>query len=102
MEVGVRHDFVIGDTGVTLSPQGSVAYVLKDHYFIKPPYTLESGWQHYEAGLVGTYLLNQGLNFPKRYGTWKVVGYLFYDDGLQSHIRANSRLWGGVGLSFDY
>ncbi|HEX4125273.1 MAG TPA: hypothetical protein VHY37_11145 [Tepidisphaeraceae bacterium] len=102
MEVGIRHDFVIGDSGVTLSPQGEVAYVIKDHYFLRAPHTLDSGWQHYEVGMVGSYLINEGLNFPKRYGTWKVVGYLFYDDGLQTRIRADSRLWGGVGLSFDY
>jgi hypothetical protein len=102
MEVGARHDFEIGDSGVTLSPQADVAYVLKDHYFRKAPFSVDSGWQHYEVGLVGSYLLNQGLGFSKRYGTWKVVGYLFYDEALEDHVRADTRLWGGVGLSFDY
>lgn len=102
LETGVRHDFVIGDSGVTLSPKADVAYVLKDRYFLRAPYDADSGWQHYEAGMEGSYLLNEGLGFPKRYGTWKVVGYLFYDDGLETRLRADSRLWGGVGLSVDY
>ena len=37
-----------------LSPQASVAYVIKDSYFTKPPYDVDSGWQHYEVGMVGT------------------------------------------------
>jgi hypothetical protein len=102
MEVGVRHDFEIGDSGVTLSPQADVAYVLKNRYFIKAPFDIDSGWQHYEVGMVGTYLLNQGLGFSKRYGTWKVVGYLLYDEALENHLRADTRLWGGVGLRFEY
>ena len=35
LEVGLKHDFVIEETGLTLTPSASMAYVLRDPYFRK-------------------------------------------------------------------
>lgn len=102
LETGIKHDFVIGDTGATLTPLADVAYVLDDRRFLTPGHTADSGWQHYEVGVVGSYSLNHAFNVGSRYGEWKVKGYLYYDEKLQKRIAADTRIWGGVGLSFEY
>jgi hypothetical protein len=62
----------------------------------------DTGWQHYDVGLIGTYSLNSLFNLPRRYGEWAVEGYLFYADGIDNDIPATSQLWGGVGIRFEY
>ena len=62
----------------------------------------DSGFQHWDVGLIGTYSLNTLFNFPPRYGDFAVQGYLTYTDGFSNPLTFNRVLWGGVGLSFDY
>ena len=100
IEAGVRHDFVLEDTGITLTALASVAYVYKHELFE----TAEEhqGLQHYELGLIGRYSLNVLMNIPQRYGRWSLNGYIFYSDGINNDLRADTELWGGAGIEFTY
>lgn len=116
VELGVSHDFEIEDTPLTLTPRAAVAYV-NDHAQFRrvsagatnpdPGFAPgegedASGFQHYEIGLEATYRLNSLLNIPSRYGQIDLKGYLFYTDGIQNKLRADTELWGGVGIGFSY
>lgn len=102
LEGGLKHDFRIGDTGLVLTTQGDVGYVIHDPYFIVPPNKQITGFQHYDIGLTATYSLNTALGLPRRYGEWQLKGYLFYTDGLSAHLRGDTRIWGGFGIGFRY
>ena len=103
LEAGLKHDFDIGDTGLVLTAVGDFAYVAHDRYFRSEGiFGIETGFQHYDAGLIATYNLNKPLNIPYRYGEWDLKGYFFYTGPVEDGLRANSRVWGGVGLNFRY
>jgi hypothetical protein len=103
IEAGIKHDFTIGETGLVLTVVGDFAYVAKDRYFsLTGPNGSDTGFQHYDAGLIGTYDLINLLHIPRRYGTWEIKGYLYYTGPVESDLRANSRIWGGAGLNFRY
>ncbi|HEX5244134.1 MAG TPA: hypothetical protein VFW23_12800, partial [Tepidisphaeraceae bacterium] len=78
------------------------AYVLRDPQFSLAGRRTDTGFQHYNFGLIGSYSLNTLFNAPARYGQWSLEGYLYYSDGLANHLRADTRIWGGVGISFYY
>ncbi|QOV90375.1 hypothetical protein [Humisphaera borealis] len=101
LEAGLKHDFVIEGTGVTLTLTGNVGFVAGHGYFTAQNGE-DTGFQHYEVGLIGAYSLNTLANISKRYGDWKLRGYLFYTDGLNNDLRADTQIWGGVGIGFDY
>jgi len=114
LELGISHDFVIEDTNFTLTPQAHVAYVNSDHIFAQPtpPVTdpafqfsktgPDTGFQHWQVGIVMTYKLNDLINLPRRWGAFDLKGYLFYTDGIDNDLRSSTELWGGVGISFSY
>jgi hypothetical protein len=103
LEAGVRHDFVVGDTGLTLTAVGDFAYVAHDRYFKgSGPNAAASGLQHYDGGAILTYELNQPLHIPLRFGHFDVRAQLIYSGPITEGLRANSRLWGGVGMNFRY
>ncbi len=114
VEFGISHDFQIEDTALTLTPRAAVAYVdnRKDFRAIgaspfDPAFSSgtsgnDSGFQHYEVGLELTYTLNQLLNIPIRYGKLDLKSYLFFTDGIDNELRADTELWGGIGLGFSY
>jgi hypothetical protein len=114
LELGISHDFAIEDTPITLTPQAHVAYVYNERMFIRPtdPITdpafdfgsegADTGFQHYQVGLVATYALNQLFHLSKRYGQFDLKGYLFYTDGIDDKLRADTELFGGVGIAFSY
>lgn len=117
IECGVSHDFVLEDLPITLTPQAHVAYVVScdtfragnngpiagpDPGFAFAATGHDTGFQHYQIGLVGKYSLNTLFNMPKRYGEFSLKGYLFYTDGIDNKLRADSEMWGGVGISFSY
>jgi hypothetical protein len=93
---------VIEETGLTLTPSASIAYVLRDPYFRKTTGGSDTGAQHFEVGLTLTYSLNNLLNIPRRFGHWNIKGYLFDDGPIDSDLRANTRLFGGAGINFEY
>jgi hypothetical protein len=102
LEAGVHHDFHIEGTGITLTLLADVAFVSSHGYFAKTVGGDDTGFQHYDIGLIGTYALNVPLNIPPRYGQWKLKGYLFYTDGVDNTLKADTQLWGGVGIGFSY
>ncbi|MEO6435682.1 MAG: hypothetical protein ABIP55_07955 [Tepidisphaeraceae bacterium] len=114
LEAGVRHDFQIEDTPLVLSPVARVAYVINHQLFrtggipaADPAFGIgtsgpETGFQHYQLGLEATYTLNQLLNIPARLGQLDLKGYLFYTDGIDNDLRADTEIYGGVGIGFSY
>jgi len=103
LEAGVHHDFDIANTGLVLRGVADAAWVAHNRYFLDTNVHPQStGFQHYDVGLEATYDLKSVLGIPRRYGTWELKGYLYYTDSIQTRLRANSRVWGGVGLSFKY
>lgn len=101
IEAGIRHDFVIENTALTITPIADVAYVYSHEYFAGPSGE-DTGFQHYEVGVIARYSLNQFLNIPRRYGQWSLNGYLYYTDGINKDLRADTELWGGAGIQFSY
>ena len=103
LEAGLKHDFIFGDTGLVLTAVGDFAYVAHDRYFIVPgPDRQETGFQHYDVGLIATYDIGRVLGISRRYGIVNLKGSLFYTGPVTTELRANSRIWGGVGLEFKY
>lgn len=101
LQAGVKHEQVIEDTNITLTFFVDVAYVIANQQFAVPG-KRDSGFQHYDLGMIGSYSMNSLLNIPKRYGTFSLQGYLNYVDGLTDSLRADTQLWGGVGIAFHY
>lgn len=101
LEMGVSHDFAIEKTGITLTLLADIAYVDGHGYFVGPSGD-DTGFQHYELGIIGKYNLNLLLNIPERYGQWSLNGYLYYTDGLDGSLRADTQFWGGAGIEFSY
>lgn len=102
VELGVEHEFIIEGTGIVLTAQASVAYVNGHELYVEADAEEDAGFQHYQLGLIGSYRLNPLLDIPKRYGDWTLKGYLFYTDGIENDLRADTELWGGAGIGFRY
>jgi hypothetical protein len=102
LEAGIRHDFVFEEIGLTVTALANIAYVMDQPYFATTPGGRDSGLQHYELGLIGSYSLNQLFHFSQRYGTLTLTGFLYYDDRTSSTIKADIQLWGGGGIGFRY
>jgi hypothetical protein len=104
LELGVRRDFILEGTGIVLTAQASVAYVNGHELYVKPGGDPDddSGFQHYQLGLIGSYRLNDLLDIPMRYGEWTFKGYLYYTDSIDDDLEATTQLWGGAGIGFSY
>jgi hypothetical protein len=100
-EAGISHDFPIEDTGLSFELLADVGYVVNQAFF-RTDTISDTGFQHYDLGLIATYSLNHLLNFSTRYGSFDLKGYLTYSNGINAQIRADSALWGGAGLTFSY
>ena len=103
-ELGIRHAFEFEDTGIVLTAVADVAYVVNHELFtnfaaVEPQ---DTGFHHYDVGLIGSYSLNRGLGIPRRYGEWTVNGYLYYTDGINEGLRDDTQVWGGAGIGFRY
>jgi hypothetical protein len=101
-EAGVEHDFAVNEWGVMLTAQASVGYVESHPLFTVPGKNKDTGFQHYQFGLIGTYELNSALNIPLRFGTWIVRGAIYYTDGIDDELRADTQFWGGGSIGFTY
>jgi hypothetical protein len=103
LEAGLKHDFVIEDTGLTFTVLGDVGYfagIRQQFIFVTKK---RNGFQHYDIGLIGSYSLNNLLKIKHRYGDVSLNGYLYYTDGINHDIMAvKSKIWGGVGVQFKY
>jgi len=100
-EAGCKHDFVFEDWGLTLTPRADVAYVMGHQDFLLFG-TNDTGFQHYDVGMVASYSINHLFNFSTRYGSFNIEGYLFYTDNLDDNLIADNQVWGGVGLALKY
>jgi hypothetical protein len=103
-EMGVRHEFELEDTGILVTAVADVAYVLNHALFtdFTSSQPEDTGFQHYDVGLIGSYSLNKLVGIPRRYGQWTFNGYLYYTDGINSGLRADTQVWGGAGIGFRY
>lgn len=104
LEAGVRHQFEVEDTGVTVTFIADVAYVSNNAQFADPASTTpqDSGFQHYDVGVIGSLSLNRVLRIPRRYGQWTLEGSLYYTDGIDTGLRADTQVWGGTAVVFKY
>ena len=87
----MKRDFVFEDSGFVLTLLGDVSYVLDNEQFLARG-TNDSGFQHYDVGLIGTYSLNTLFNVSRRYGEFSVQGYLYYTDGIDNNLRRHASL----------
>lgn len=101
-EAGVEHDINIEPLGIVLTAHASIAYVTGHQLFALGEGLDDTGLQHYQLGLIGRYSLNDPLGIPMRYGRWMLNGYMFYTDGIENDLRAETQLWGGAGIGFSY
>jgi len=102
VEAGVKHDFVLEDTGLTITPVAEIGYVSGLDLFRARLSKSDTGFQHWQVGLVGTYSINKLLNLGRRFGEFDLIGYLYYTDGISNEVRADTQLWGGAGIGFRY
>jgi hypothetical protein len=103
LEAGIKHDFVIEDTGITVTVLGDIAYVNNIKQVFIFTNKGANGLQHYDVGLIATYSLNRLFHFSKRYGDVSLNGYINYTDGISRDVlHADTKIWGGVGLQFKY
>lgn len=102
VEAGIKHDFVIEDFGITLTPSAAAAYVLDNKYYREGTNTKGTGMQHVQAGLTLSYNLNTLFNVPRRYGLFEIKGWGYYTEGIDNQLRGDTRLYGGAGISFQY
>ena len=101
-EAGIKHDFVFEESGIVVTVLGDVAYVMGSQLFSETGSTDDTGFQHYDIGMIASYSLNRLLNIPRRYGEFGIEGYLYYTDGIDSGLEAETQLWGGAGITFKY
>ena len=101
-EIGVSHDFVFEDYGFKITPIARLSYVSTNQLFASTPGGNDTGFQHYDIGFTTEYSLNRLLSIPVRYGNWSLQGELFYTDNIHYNLRADTQLWGGIGIRFNY
>ena len=95
-EAGVKHEIIFEETGFRLTFIADVGYAYDNAQFLRQG-TDDSGFQHYDVGMIGSYSLNNLFNFSRRYGEFSLEGYLYYTDGIDDDLLADTQLWGGVG-----
>jgi hypothetical protein len=101
-EIGVSHDFVMEDYGLTITPIGRMSYVTTNQLYAMTPGGNDSGFQHFDVGGTISYSLNKSLSIPYRYGEWSLQGEVFYTDNILNDLRADTQVWGGIGIGFKY
>ncbi len=102
IEAGVAHDFQIEDTGLVITPTARVAYVMAHQFFAAGPDRNDSGFQHYDVGFNVRYSLNKLFEVSPRFGEWSLQGECFYTDNINNELRADTQIWGGIGIGFKY
>jgi hypothetical protein len=103
LEAGIKHDFIIEDTGLTLTVIGDIGYINNIRQVFIFTNARSNGLQHYDVGLIATYSLNNLFKFSRRYGDVSLNGYLYYTDGINREVlHTDTKVWGGVGIQFKY
>jgi hypothetical protein len=93
---------VFEGTGLTLAAVGSIGYILDQPFFAVEVGGDDTGLQHWQVGLEGSYSLNHLFRFSTRYGSWDFEGYVYYTDPLDDALRGERQVWGGAGIRFRY
>ncbi len=101
-EIGVSHKFSFDDYGFSITPKARVGYVTTNQLFAAVPKGNDSGFQHYDVGFETVYSLNKFLDIPERFGQWSLHGEMFYTDNIHFDLKADSQIWGGIGIGFRY
>jgi hypothetical protein len=102
IEMGVEHVIEIEDTGIGLRFFSDIAYVTTNQLYATEVNGADTGWQHYDVGMVASLNLNTATRLATRYGSWSIEGYLIYTDGIANELKADTQIWGGAGLRFRY
>jgi hypothetical protein len=102
VEAGLKHEIIFEDTPITLTFLADVAFVANNRQFTTSDVKEDTGFQHYDIGVIGRFNLNTLFNVSRRYGTFHLEGYLYYTDGIDDDLLADTQLWGGVGIGFRY
>jgi hypothetical protein len=102
IELGIRHEFIFEDQGLTVAPTARIAYVVNHQFFAETPGGDDTGFQHYDVGFNVRYSLTKLFDVSPRYGDWSLNGVMFYTDGLQKDLNADNQIWGGIGIGFRY
>lgn len=100
LEAGIDRSFHFDEINVVLTLHGHVSYVEGIELFAAGEDL--SGFQHYQVGLTGAYSLNNLLNVSRRYGEWSLIGFINYTDNIEDEMLADTQLWGGGGIGFQY
>ena len=100
-EAGLEHQIAFETLPLTLTFYGHVAYVMGYELYSAVP-GRDTGFQHWQVGMIADYSLNTALNIPKRLGSWSVYGFVNYTDGIDNDLRATTQLWGGAGIRLQY
>jgi hypothetical protein len=101
-ELGISHDFVWEDYGVVITPIARLSYVTTNQLYAATLGGPDSGFQHYDVGMVCSYSINRFFEIPERFGEWSLLGQIFYTDNIHNELRADTQVWGGVGIGFRY
>jgi hypothetical protein len=102
LEAGIRHDFVVEDYHLTLTPVARIAYMMgwqQQFSFVQEDGT---GWQHWDLGIEAKYSLNSLLNMSHRWGDWYLRAMYYHTEHLANTTVGQSEDWGGIGIRFEY
>ena len=104
LESGIKHDFVLEQTGITITPFADIAYIVgfQQEFVFIIPVRHADGFQHYDVGVQLRYSLNTLFNFSKRFGEFTFKASVTSTNAIQARLGANNVLWGGVGIGFQY
>jgi len=102
-EAGVSHDLALEDFGLTFTFKADVAYIVGyQQQFVFIDENHDTGFQHYDVGLLTAYSLNHLFNLNQRFGQFDLLGYITYTGKIEAELRANNVIWGGAGIRFMY
>ncbi len=107
LQAGLQPKIDVENTGLSFTLDAHAAYVAQHSFFSQGLLEGEAGFedtgfQHWQVGLIGQYDLNQALNIPERFGQWSVLGYLYYTSTFDDALRGEDLLWGGGGFKLAF
>jgi hypothetical protein len=104
LEAGIQPTYKLENTGLSITLDAHVAYVNGYRGLLSPlnPGQSESGFQHWQVGVIARYNLNTLLNIPARFGEWSVQGSVYYTDGIDEDLTSTNQIWGGAGISLSF
>jgi hypothetical protein len=104
LEAGIQPTWKLENTGLSITLDAHVSYINghRGLFASVDPARSESGFQHWQVGVIGKYDLNTLLNIPSRFGNWSVNGYVYYTDGIDTDLESTTQIYGGAGISLSF